>query len=116
MWSIVALAFLCVVVVPLLSKLTTLLVIVLIAAGLFFIGPVIARAVIAGLVARFKQAVIFRVVSQAGGVASDTRSQSGEVLQNAVPGRGKVREADVIEVEAVAEENRATAAAGNRRS
>ena len=44
-WSIVALVFLCMVVLPLLSKLATLLAIVLVAAGLFFVGPVILRAV-----------------------------------------------------------------------
>ena len=107
-WSIVALAFLCIVVVPLLSKLATLLVIVLIAAGLFFIGPVIARAVIAGLIARAKQAVVFRMFTEVGGVvpASAEGSRAGDPLPHTVSGPGRRSQADVIEVEAVTEEKK----------
>ncbi len=101
-WSIVALAFLCMVVLPLLSKLATLLAIVLVAAGLFFVGPVILRAVADALLARFKQAVVFRVFTDVGGVVPPMK-RTDEAVVKSVQGRGGPRQGSVIEVEAVPE-------------
>ena len=109
-WSIVALAFLCLVALPLLSKLASLLAMALVGIGLFFIAPVIISAVLRGLVGQFKEAVSFRVftnVAAAAGVA--TVKRSGEMLGNVAPaGRARERQANVIEVETVTENGKST--------
>ena len=103
-WLIVAAAFLSLVLLPLLSKLASLLAMVLVGGGLLFVAPVIIGVVVRGMVGQFKEAVVFRVFTRVP-EASPTMKPVGSVLAGRTsPGRGKARQTGVIEVEAVAEE------------
>lgn len=111
-WLIVAAAFSSLVLLPLLSKLASLLAMVLVGVGLLFIAPVIIGAVLRGLVGQFKEAVVFRAFTKVAATAAPMKPTS-ELLTNCPPtGRGKARQNDVIEVEAVTEERKPAALSG----
>ncbi len=108
-WLIVAVAVFCLVLLPLLSKLASLLAMALVGIGLFFVAPVIISAVVRGLVGQVKETVVFRVFTSTAGTAAAMK-RTGEVLGQPVPpGSGQarqVRQTNVIEVEAVTEEGK----------
>lgn len=102
-WLIVAAAFLSLVLLPLLSKLASLLAMVLVGAGLLFVAPVIIGAVVRGVVGQFKEAIAFRVSTKVAEAAPPMKPARDLPARRVSDGRGKARQADVIEVESVAE-------------
>ncbi len=111
-WLIVAGAFLCLVLLPLLSKLASLLAVVLVVVGLFFMAPVIISAVVGGLVNRFKQEFGLRVFTPVSGTAGGSSEGGMKQAGGTTPGQtgrvigggGKTRSREVIEVETVTED------------
>ena len=99
-WLIAAAAFLGLLLLPMLSKLVSLLAMIAVGIGLFFIAPVILSVVVGGLVRQFKQAVVFRAFAAASVGRWPAMKRAGEMLANPTPGSiGRPpRQADVIDV------------------
>ena len=96
-WLIAAGAFVCLLGLPLLSHLLSLLAMVAVGIGLLFVAPVIISAVAGGVLAYLRRRMVIRVFTPGGGGPGSAAEKATVPLT----GARSIRQAEVVKVTTV---------------